>query len=278
MRGRSTTWTVRRLWTARGISGWWTGRGGNDDFTLGHEATYAFGGEGDDRIDAGSGTAAVFGGAGDDMVSGGTGALFVDGGIGNDTIMGGDAADVLFGGSHDDIDAALSDDDRIDGGAGDDRIAGGYGADTLSGGAGDDVIDHHGRIEQEIGWERHAFAWHLDGDSDTLDGGAGDDTLIMDRWDSATGGEGRDTFWVYHDDDGNTGTAEVTDFEPGLDFLRISLNPDIEHGELNVGIAASGDGADTLVSVDGQLIAVLRGVSGVTTADVFVEVAPDIYA
>lgn len=254
------------------------GASGNDAITLGNEATYAFGGAGDDRIEAGSGTAALFGGAGDDTLSGGTAPAFMDGGIGNDTILGGSADDVLFGGAHAEGTAAISDADDISGGDGDDRIMGGFGADTLSGGAGDDVIDHHGRIEQEIAWERHAFAWHLDGSPDALDGGAGNDTLIMDRLDTATGGEGLDTFWVYHDDDGADHVAEVTDFEPGLDLLRISLNPELDHGDLSVGLATTSDGSDTLVSVDGQMVAILRGASGVTVSDLVVDVTPDVFA
>lgn len=252
--------------------------GGADTLILGGAPSYAFGGEGDDQIAATTGVSAQFGGAGNDVLSGGSADTFMDGGIGDDTLLGGSGDDVLFGGSHDDTGATLSDDDLIDGGAGDDRIAGGYGADMLSGGDGDDLIDHHGRVEQTVVWERNAFAWHIDNAADTLDGGAGSDTLVMDRADTATGGEGLDTFWVYHDEAQGSGAAEITDFQRGADFLRVSLNPELDHGELSVDVSASEDGADSLVSVNGELVAILRGTPDATASDVLVEVTPDIFA
>lgn len=254
------------------------GAGGDDTIVLGNAATYAFGGDGDDQLAATTGTAALFGGAGVDVLSGGPMPAFMDGGAGDDTLLGGTDDDMMFGGSHDDAGADTSDDDWIDGGAGNDRIAGGYGADTLFGGSGDDIIDHHGRVEEEVAWERHAFGWHTDGAPDSLDGGAGDDLLIMDRHDTATGGEGLDTFWIYHDAGEGIGAAEVMDFEPGLDFLRVSLNPDLDHGDLTVTVAPSPDGLDAQVSVDGQIVAILRGAVDATASDVLVDVTPDIFA
>jgi Ca2+-binding RTX toxin-like protein len=254
------------------------GGGGDDTLVLGNTATYAFGGEGADRIAATSGTTAMFGGEGNDTLGGGMADGFIDGGAGDDTILGGDGSEWLFGGAHDPESASIPDDDRIEGGPGDDRIAGGYGSDFLSGGAGDDVIDHHGRLEQQIGWERHAFDWHIDQSQDTLDGGDGSDTLVMDRADTATGGAGVDTFWVYHDEETGSGAAQIMDFQPGLDFLRISLNPGLDHEDLAVAFTPSEDAADTLVTVDGNLVAVLHGVSGVTGDDVLVEVTPELFA
>jgi Ca2+-binding RTX toxin-like protein len=140
------------------------------------------------------------------------------------------------------------------------------------------VIDHHGRVEQQIGWERHAFDWHIDGAADDLHGGAGRDTLIMDRADRATGGAGVDTFWVYHDDATGTRHAEVMDFEPGVDFLRVTLNPVLDHGEIEVAVGASADGADGVVAVNGTVVALLRGTPGITPSDVLVEVTPDIFS
>lgn len=72
-----------------------------------------------------------------------------------------------------------TDNDTIDGGVGDDDIFGGIGADILSGGEGDD----------------------------TIDGGAGHDTITVAEGDSATGGDGDDTFIL--SDLGETGAGTI---------------------------------------------------------------------
>jgi len=256
-----------------------SGGDGDDDITLGDTAGYAAGGAGDDTLTAGEGFAALLGGDGEDVIAGqeaGVG-LWADGGLGNDTILGSGGDDVLFGGAHALADAAAQDADAIDGGAGDDRIAGGFGADTLSGGDGDDIINHNGRVEEEIHWERHDFAWHIDNDADQLDGGNGNDTLVLDRADSASGGEGMDTFWVYFDDVSGAGAADIRDFAVGEDFLRVSLNPETDHGDLALDVAPSPDGSDGMVRVNGELVAILRGAANATSADVYVEVAENVF-
>lgn len=251
---------------------------GNDEITLGDGAAYAFGGEGDDTITAGEGVSAIFGGVGNDTLTGtDTGATaWLDGGDGDDVLIGGDADETFHGGAHAEGDGAVQDDDTIDGGGGDDTIYGGYGADTLSGGDGDDVINHLGHQGEEISWERSDFAWHQDGDADTLDGGAGNDTLIMDGADTATGGDGMDTFWVFSDVDGGGGAATITDFNSGEDFLRVSLNPDYGFGDPVVSVAPSEDGLDGVVTVNGDVVAILQGAPGATAADVYAEVVPNI--
>lgn len=123
-----------------------------------------------------------------------------------------------------------------------------------------------------------AFDWRVDGAADTLDGGAGDDTLILDRFDTATGGAGVDLFWLHHDATAGGGVADITDFQPGADFLRVSLNPAVGYGEaLAVEVAPSTDGADAEVRVDGDLVAILRGAAEASASDVFVEVRADVF-
>jgi len=253
------------------------GGAGNDELMLGDGAGYAFGGEGDDTLIAGEGKAALFGGTGDDVIEGDANGLgfWADAGKGHDTITGGAGDDTLYGGAHSPEDAG--DDDLIEGGAGDDLIAGGYGADTLIGGEGDDVINHLGRLEEQIHWERHDFAWHIDNDADALDGGVGNDTLIMDRADTATGGEGSDVFWVYFDGSSGEGAAQITDFTIGEDFLRVTLNPTIDHGDMNIDVAPSDNGLDGVVRVNGETVAILQGTPGATAADVYVEVVDNIF-
>ncbi|MCI2399851.1 calcium-binding protein [Aliiroseovarius subalbicans] len=253
------------------------GGDGDDAISTGDEAAYAFGGDGDDTIDVGEGAAAVFGGDGADTITGGDGAAaYLDGGAGNDTITGGDADEIIKGGVH--VDGSEEpDDDVIDGGGGNDDISGGLGADTLLGGDGDDMIDHKGVMDEDTGAERHAFSWHIDDKVDTLDGGAGNDTLVIDRADTATGGTGNDVFWLYFDEASGAGHAEVTDFEIGEDFLRVQLNPSLTYGDIILDVQPSEDGEDGVVTVNGDIVAVLHGAANATTADVYVEVREDVF-
>jgi Ca2+-binding RTX toxin-like protein len=256
---------------------------GDDVIACGDGAAYVFGGLGEDTLFAGNGVAALFGGDGSDEIFGsntvdpdGYANAYLDGGAGDDTITGGAAHEIIEGGVH--VSGTHeADNDSIDGGGGNDIIRGGFGADTLSGGDGDDVIDHLGRAEERVTAERHEFGWHIDNEADFLDGGAGNDTLIIDRADTARGGAGSDTFWLYFDQATGSGHAEITDFEIGLDFLRIELNPEVVRGEPVLEVAPSEDGADGIVKIDGIIVAVLRGAPQATAADIFVEIREDVF-
>lgn len=248
---------------------------GQDSVTTGSGAAYVFGGAGDDALALGDGAGAAFGGTGDDTLTGSddAGAVlqhYLSGDLGDDVIAGGAAGEYLDGGVHGELAAGESDDDRIDGGGGDDVIRGGAGADELSGGAGDDVVDHFGHDALRAGEEGAVFARHTDGAADVLDGGAGNDTLVMDGQDTATGGSGADTFLLYSE---AAHVAEVTDFVPGEDVLKVTLAPDYA-GALEWDVRSSEDGADGLVTVDGHTVAVLRGAPGATVFDVWVERDP----
>ncbi len=249
------------------------GADGDDSLTGGDAASFLFGGAGDDVLTAGEGAAAMFGGAGADALDGTIGGPgFIDGGTGDDTLTGGIGDDTLEGGEHA---GGAGGNDLIAGGGGDDLIRGGFGSDTLQGGDGDDVIDHLGHAEEREIAENHEFDWHLDGEADVLTGGAGDDTLIMDGADVAEGGDGADLFWVYSD---ASEVAEILDFRVGEDFLRLSLDPQtMPLGEAAVEVVPSADGADALVSVDGTLIAILRGAAGATASDVYAAAEADVF-
>ncbi|MDE9450385.1 hypothetical protein J3R80_07865 [Aliiroseovarius sp. Z3] len=257
------------------------GGAGDDTLTSGDDAAYLFGNDGNDVITAGEGVLAGFGGDGDDTLDATTSLdSFLDGGTGDDILIGGEGDDQLFGGMHEtigDTGGSATDDDVLYGGAGDDALYGGYGADTLNGGEGDDIINHLGHAMERGGAERHDFDWHIDGDQDRLDGGLGNDTLIMDRSDIATGGEGEDVFWIYSDADSGEDHAEVMDFVPGQDFLRVSLDPTQDAGELEYEVQPSATGEDGVVTVNGEVVAILRGAPGATTHDVYIEVAPNVF-
>ncbi len=255
---------------------------GNDTIQAGDEAAYLFGNEGDDTIIAGTGALAAFGGQGDDRLDGSDSVdSYLDGGSGDDVLTGGDGDDQLFGGSHEDevpSDLDATDNDILDGGDGDDILKGGLGADWLLGGDGDDVIDHFGHAMEESGAEQHEYDWHNDGASDVLDGGAGNDTLIFGASDVATGGEGNDVFWLYSDGNFEVPVAQVMDFEAGRDFLRVSLDEGEGHADLTCEVSPSDNGEDGVVTVGGQIVAILKGAPDATARDVYVEVRPEVFA
>lgn len=266
-----------------GLVGVIDGQGGDDTITTGDDASFVFGGEGNDQIMVGAAPAAVFGGAGDDEIIGAYTADqdeysgYLDGGLGNDSITGGEGVDLIFGGQHNEIGEG-SDNDSLSGGAGNDQISGGYGADQIRGGSGNDVLNHLGHAMERSGAERSSFDWHIDNDADTLDGGDGDDTLIFDRADIATGGAGSDNFHLYFDHDTGEGHANVTDFVSGEDFLRVTLEPDVDPDDVTLDVSASEDGEDAVVRVNGEIVAVLQGAPNATAADVRVEVMQEVYA
>ena len=92
----------------------------------------------------------------------------INAGGGNDTVLSGEGEDIVDGGTGNDI---------IDGGSGNDDLSGGIGNDTLDGGADDDILDGGA------------------GD-DILIGGLGNDTITLGQSDTATGGDGDDTFII----------------------------------------------------------------------------------
>lgn len=251
--------------------------GGGDDTILGTGSVYGFGGVGDDVLQAGTGSSALYGGAGADVVAvvyeAGEAPQFLHGGSGDDVVQGGAGADRLGGGEHDTAPGG-SGDDTLAGQDGDDTLRGGWGADLLTGGAGDDLLDHRGTDAELRIAEHHEHAWHVDGEADTLSGGRGDDTVRIDLADTASGGAGADVFWVHQ---GGGDAAVIQDFEPGADILRISLDPHGAETPEDVALSRSEDGADTLVTLRGETLVVLRGCADAGPADLYVEKRADVF-
>lgn len=113
----------------------------------------------------------------------------VIGGNANDSITGNGGANVLYGGIGN---------DTIDGQGGDDKIYGGNGADSLMGGAGDDSLWGQNDNDKLFGNDGEDL---LDGGAgnDASDGGDGRDRLIAiggGVYDSVTGGNGLDSYWL----------------------------------------------------------------------------------
>lgn len=159
------------------------GQNGYDVVNGGNQGDTIFGNNGLDTLNGEAGNDSIDGGTAPDTIDGGSGADTVTGGNGNDSISGGTGMDSLFGNNGNDVIDGEAGDDWLDGGRGGDRLDGGGDDDTLNGGPGDD----------------------------TLTGGSGDDVL--------TGSGGVDTF-VFNSD-AVTGSDTITDFENGVDTIRI---------------------------------------------------------
>lgn len=168
---------------------------------------------------------------------------------------------IVNGGAGDDVLAAGDDAAMMTGGAGADVLYGGDGSAVLSGGEGDDILYAGDDIQSD---------YVLSGDSgaDQLFGGDGSDTLILDRADVASGGEGADDFILYSGSDGDH--AQITDFIVGEDALHLVVDQ-TEMPDLNV--RPTDDGLSSQVSVDGVVIAVLQGAPNATASDIVIELA-----
>ncbi len=80
-----------------------------------------------------------------------------------------------------------------------------------------------------------------------------------------------DTFWLFHDTASGAQFAEIDDFDPGKDFLHISLDPDMPLDGADIAVSPSDSGEDGVVTVNGQVIAILRGAPTATIADVQID-------
>lgn len=166
------------------------------------------GGAGDDTIQTFDGDDALLGGLGDDVLRAGGGEDFLTGGRGDDLLLGGNDSDTLLG------DAGQ---DTLNGGSGDDWL---YGADITS--RDMEVADFHEDREAETELEYNDPTSREE--ADELFGGAGNDQLILGEHDTATGGEGLDTFNVGHWTESNA--PFLTDFDPDEDVVSIIVPED----------------------------------------------------
>ena len=154
------------------------------------------------------------------------------------TIVGTDEAEDLIGTSGDDVIVAGDGDDLVDARAGNDIVCGRGGFDLVLGGGGADLLDGG------------------DGD-DNMRGGKGDDVLLgRTDADSLAGGEGNDDLSggpneepLLEDLIGGPGDDTMTG-GPGLD--RALYFDSMQPVEVDLGAGtATGDGTDTLVTVEG---------------------------
>ncbi|MFV0299912.1 MAG: calcium-binding protein [Paracoccus sp. (in: a-proteobacteria)] len=200
-----------------------------------------------DFIDAGAGDDEIFARPGNDTVHGGDGDDRIDGGLGDDQIFGGDGADAITGNGND---------DTISGGAGDDQLSGNRGSDQLLGGDGNDTLSG---LDPQEAYARNQIVDEQDG-PDTLEGGQGDDELWLGKDDIGSGGDGADRFIADHRGTLDDGSRDITDFNRAEDELIIFVNePDAGQSMPEITQEVSDDGADIIVSADGQPIVRLIG-------------------
>ena len=141
---------------------------------------------------------------------------------GNDRLYGNDGNDTLYGESGNDRLYGNGGNDTLYGESGNDRLYGDSGNDTLLGGDGNDRL------------------YGQSGDN-TLNGGAGSDRLY--------GGDGSDTYVI----SANSGLSRIYDFLDGEDKIYLESGMS--------GITWSNNGENTDMFKDGDLIAIIEGIS-----------------
>ncbi len=252
---------------------------GDDDITLGARATVVNSGAGSDHITASTDTSAyIYAEQGDDLIdlraAGASSHILVLGGEGSDTFLGSAGDDTYFGGRTDVPDSG----DIIYGLDGNDALMGGVGLDVIYGGEGNDTLGGNRSFFVSPPSGGSGFPWidatsYDDGAADTLIGGAGNDVLRGDAQDVMTGGSGRDSFEVYWEP--NVGAANehavVTDFEVGVDHLHITVHVDDFVGfwlEDEIPFDLTEVDGNTQVSLQGQMLVELQGVTGVSSSDI----------
>ena len=259
--------------------------GGDDHVTMGARETAVLAGEGDDTIRAGATNSSyIEAGDGDDLIDLSAveagGLSVVQGGSGNDTFVGGAGVDVYFGGADGSPFSDRSESDAIDGGAGDDSLFGGTGADMIEGGVGNDTIGGTRDFSEfppalGSGYPSIDALDYADGAADTMHGGEGNDVLLGDAQDVMSGGEGEDRFEIYwaRNSEGANDHAIVTDFEPGVELLKVTVHVDDFAGltdspEQDITLNLVEIDGNTQVMFQGELLVELQGATGVSADDV----------
>jgi Ca2+-binding RTX toxin-like protein len=239
-------------------------------------------GEGDDHIVIESGGIVVFDGLGSDTIDAhglaagviyaGTGDLV----LGSDNLTNsGSSATIgivaegatVIGGLAEETIIVTGSGSVVDGGAGDDYLLTFEGDAVLFGGDGDDMLIGNGNDLRYCECTRvFSVESYSNSSIDTLDGGSGNDRLELSRGDVGTGGEGLDEFRIYNGGGGELEAARVTDFLPSEDSLVVQVGggdpwdySDSSY-DLTDRVTVSSDGSGTVISVDGEVSAVIDGV------------------
>lgn len=202
---------------------------------------------GNDRID--------LNGTGDDVIFAGDGADDVDSGDGDDKVYLGKGDD-YFGDIGGRNDPDYGGDDLVRGGGGSDALYSISGSDTLFGDTGRDLVSSLDILPQFDGVEARP---------DMAYGGAGNDIMIFDDGDTVSGGTGVDSFDL-HVASKNATAVTITDYDPEQETLEIRFagpNPltsvnDFEDQPTFDDLTFSQDGDDTLIALNGQVLAIMK--------------------
>jgi Ca2+-binding RTX toxin-like protein len=265
------------------------GTNGNDVFRGTSDSDTFDGGEGNDLIFGRNYADTLTGGAGQDLIDGGNGNDVLFGGADYDWLAGGNGDDSLDGGAATDILTGGAGDDTLLGGGGDDVLLGSTGADQLFGGAGDDFldgvtptngqsladafnVDERGELTQAIQTNFGIAATTDDIDRfmrdlssqegvdapDALYGGTGEDILVGNDGDTLSGGADEDIFivpWSQGHD-----PVSITDYNTAGESVYVHISGDIE-ARYDFGVRDASDGTGVEVVLDGDIVAMLSGVS-----------------
>lgn len=189
-------------------------------------------------------------------------------------IDGTDEDDLIYGGDDDYTMNGEGGDDELHGGDGNTTLNGGEGNDrlfagdgftdqssnTLNGGAGNDTI--YGSNEAE----------------NTLNGGEGDDEIHMRGDDTATGGEGADSF-TYSTEYSDGDLTTVTDYDAAEDQIIVEHAAGFVSGgaltQPEVSITITGENA--VICLDGEECITVQGAANsLTVADIMLRANPSL--
>ena len=223
------------------------GKEGNDNLYGGRDDDLL---KGDDFLQGGKGSDVLIGGNGQDNLNGGKDDDILSGGAGKDVIRDTQGNNIFYGNNGDDLLFAGKGDDALYGDAGNDRLIANAGNDLLLGGSGDDYLNGGKGDDNLLG---------LEGD-DTLIGSSGNNIL--------SGGAGSDRFVL-----ASKGTAIITDFTQGEDFLELPENISFKDLEIIQGSGENED--DTLINWQSANLAVLDNIDAteINTSD-FINLFP----
>lgn len=255
------------------------GGAGDDSLLLSGNGYAVTGGDGDDRIELGDARNVTVAADGADTVVGGTGQALVTlteassyiGSNADETVVSDTSGTIAMGGGNDRLMNAGS--GQVDMGAGNDWVFGQDGASSVLGGAGNDTLIG---TRSDLVFSASAtdlLSYYTSEDSDTLDGGTGDDLIAASHGDVVTSGAGADRINLYLEADPALSGTEITDFDPAQDQLVIAhdyfgdvpvfgRDPVPFTGEVTVTETPAGD--TIITGRDGQVLATLRGVTGLS--------------
>lgn len=187
----------------------------------------------------------------------------------DDLIYGGHANDVIFGGDGN---------YTINGGSGDDQLRGGDGSNTINGEDGNDILfAGNGNVDQSSntlsGGGGNDILYGSNEPQNFLNGGAGDDIIHMCGHDTATGGEGVDSYRSSADYS-NGEVSTITDYNAEEDQIIVEYATDsvndsaLDEPEVSINI----NGDDAVVCLDGEEFIVVQGAANsLTIADILLQ-------